>query len=266
MNLYAYSDYREYIRDKIAASKAVRGYQTILAKAARCQPSLLSLVIRSQGHLTRDHLAELAGYWGMDEDQTDYLLGLLELAKTSSRRMRAHQTARLAALKSKQVKLSSRFSDDVFQPTQIEAVYYSAWFWSAVHVMVSIPQYNETSEIAARLGLPENIIDQALTKLTKMGFIIRKGNRWSVTKKSIHLPPESFMNAANHINWRQRSIFDIQAGHQESMHYSSVFVMSRKDAELVKTVLLNAIDAARKISIPSPEEEVYCLNSDFFVV
>ena len=52
--------------------------------------------------------------------------------------------------------------------------------------------------------------------------------------------------------------------HITDKHYSSVISLSRLDAERVKKIILKALKDSEKILADSREEELYCLNFDFF--
>jgi hypothetical protein len=82
----------------------------------------------------------------------------------------------------------------------------------------------------------------------------------------IHLPASHFMNSVSHRNWRERANWDVELGKNESLHYTSVFAISRGDAEILRSFILKVIEKSRSIIKPSPSEEVYCMLCDFFEV
>ena len=74
LTIYEFEDYRQFIRHQLEANKQQRGYQSVLAKAAGCQPSFFSQAVRGQVQLTPDHAVGLADFWQLDSHQTDYFL------------------------------------------------------------------------------------------------------------------------------------------------------------------------------------------------
>ena len=74
------------------------------------------------------------------------------------------------------------------------------------------------------------------------------------------------MTETNHANWRRRAVIDISKLDAKSIHYTSVFSMSRSDAEQLRQLILEAIVAWRAMIPPSLEEDAICVNLDFFAI
>ncbi len=89
---------------------------------------------------------------------------------------------------------------------------------------------------------------------------------WQYHQGATHLTSDSIMTEANHTHWRQKAIQEIQFDNDFSLHYTSVFSLSRADTTLLREFLLKSIAEARKISDPSECEQAFCLNLDFFEV
>ncbi len=69
----------------------------------------------------------------------------------------------------------------------------------------------------------------------------------------------------HHNNWRQRALLDAQElGNTKSIHYSSVFTMSRKDFLRLHELSLQFLERGRQIIGPSKEEALYCVACDLF--
>jgi hypothetical protein len=110
------------------------------------------------------------------------------------------------------------------------------------------------------------LVEETLETLAQMGLVEKQREKWKITEADIHLSNRSPMNEVNHSNWRQRAILNIQAKHLDSIHYSSIFAISKSDAELIRKQLFDSLKKARETIGPSKEEELYCLNCDFFKV
>ena len=72
------------------------------------------------------------------------------------------------------------------------------------------------------------------------------------------------MSQVNHSNWRQRAILDLQKADETGVHYTSVFAVSRADAERMKELIAATTMRQRKMIPASPEEDLYCFLTDFF--
>src|SRR5438270_8428695 len=133
-----------------------------------------------------------------------------------------------------------------------------------MHILVSIPEYQTAAAISDRLDLPIELVKYALTQLEFMGLVERNENRWRVGKRDIHLPENSVMNELNHTHWRLRALADVQKRSKDSVHYTSIFAVSRADALRIREMVMELVMKSRQVVLPSPEEELFCMTCDFF--
>ncbi len=266
MNVFQFEDYREFLRVEANSRPKERGYKASLAAAAGCQRSVFSQVLKEKMHLSRDHVAELAQFLAMSPDEREYLVLLLDLARCHSKQLKTMTIRRLEELKSRQIRRPSKLSEaEIHEPAQ-QTLYYSSWYWSAVHLLTSIPAYQNPAAMAKRLELPALIVQDTLASLRKMGLVDQVNGKWRPTKKSIHLPIGSPLNEVNHSHWRLRAIQDVQRRSEHSTHYSLVCSMSKAESQKLRELLMDHIMKERAVIEPSQEEELYCITHDFFQV
>jgi len=83
----------------------------------------------------------------------------------------------------------------------------------------------------------------------------------------MHLDASSPLIRSHHANWRlhamDRHPFLDQ---KDELAYSFAVCLSAKDAKAVRASLLEMIADIRKRTDPSPSEELFCLNLDWFRV
>lgn len=266
MELFDFTEYREVIKWQIEKNESVRGYQTVLAKAAGCQRAFLSQALHSHVHLTLDHCAGLCKFWQFDDSETDYFLELVSLARSSSPSLQRIIERRIKSIKKSRLNLAERFKIENPLNENAQAIYYSSWHIAAVHVLLSIPEYSDAKKISKRLRLSTVVVDQTIKTLQDLKVIKKSTKGWNVSFNDLYLPKASHFTSVNHINWRQRAIENIQGQDPEALHYSVVSALSVKDIEIFRKNILKCIEDTRKIVAPSPEEEMVCFNCDFFRV
>ena len=266
MSLYNEIDYKMVIQKKIEENSLARGYKTQLALAAGCQKSFLSQVLHSHIHLTPDHAMGLTVFWGLLPDERDYFLELVQKDRASSRSLKELSASRLQEIRRRNQDLATRFQKTKPIEEAQQALYYSSWHWSAIHIMLTIPVFSYSHAIASRLLLPEAFVIQCLENLQQMRLVVKQGKKWRVTQNDIHLPQDSPLTAMNHGNWRNRAVADAQMRSPGNVHYTALHSLSRKDFDVIKGILLSALDKSRQIVKPSSEEELACICVDWFSV
>ncbi|MGK5082274.1 TIGR02147 family protein [Bdellovibrionota bacterium FG-1] len=263
---YSFTDYKEYIHAQIQAHSAERGYRSRLAEAAGCQMSYLSQLLHGTVQLTPDHALGLCSFWGLGENERDYFLELVHLARAGTRALKGLIAQRLEQMKKRAENLADRFNQPRVAEGVREVQYYSNWCYSAIHILTTIPAFQTVRAMAQRLFLPESFVEESLIRLEAMGLVRFHSGRWLATQAQIHLPKESLLNVMNHSNWRQRAALSAQLHQPGSLHYTAVHSMSREDYERIKDDLLRLIDQSRKVVTDSKEEELVNFNCDWFVV
>lgn len=98
MSLFEFSNYRDYIRYRLNQKREIRGYHSRIARAAGCQKSFLTQVLKEQLNLSRDHAAALTEFFKFSEQEANYFLALVDFERagtTSLRRMELQRIERL---------------------------------------------------------------------------------------------------------------------------------------------------------------------------
>ncbi len=261
-------NYKDVLKSKITENLGNRGYQSRLAAAAGCSRSFLSQVLAQHLdiHLTRDHAAGMCAFWNFNELQFEIFLLQLDFAKAKSTALKEHAAAKIKKLKKEQIKLPKEIAKENISEMQSQAIYYSTWLMAAVHMAITIPEFQDPKQLGQRLGLNENQIEKILIKLQEIGLAKKSDAHWAPTKKDINLNENSDFSTSNHIHWRNRAISKIYSRKPDSIHFSSVFSFNRKDVRALNELIKKMILDSRDLIIQSKEEELYCLNIDFFEI
>lgn len=261
--LYRSTDYKACLLAWVAVSAESRGEQSRLAAAAGCQRSYLSQVINGNQHLTMEHGVQLAQHYHFDDSATDYWLDLISLGRAGSKALREQLQRRLARRRTEWSELGSRVAGKCLSPDQ-QRLYYSAWYWGAIHVALSIPSLQHVEVLTQSLGIPRSTVAQVLTALEEMGLVRCLGkDRWESTGGHFHLPRQSPYNAINHLNWRQRSMV-APFNDEDSFRFSSCLSLSVSCFEQIRESLKVFLgETARDIDRSNPEF-LAALNIDLF--
>lgn len=267
MEVFGFSDYREYVTHRIQTDTEGRGYQKKLAVAAGCQSSYLSQVLSSQANLTVEQAMGLCSYWSFDEDETEFFMTLVQHDRAGTMKLKEHLLGKMDVIRVKRRKLSTRFQATSTITAGQELEYYSTWYLPVIHTMIAIPGFRQPKSIAAQLNLELQTVEDALTALQKSGLAEKTEFGWTNTARSIHLKSDSPLNYAYHNNIRQlagRAMQKSKPG--ENIHYSAVYSMSQADFDKLKQQMIATLEESRKVVIDSKEETTAVFALDFFKI
>ncbi|MBP9680690.1 MAG: DUF4423 domain-containing protein [Bacteriovorax sp.] len=192
-------------------------------------------------------------------------LQLVQFARAGTPSLRAHFLRTIGLAQEERLNLQKRVGLKQVLSKEDQATYYSLWYYAAVHVMSGIPSLQTKSAMAQELGLPVSKIAEILEFLIA-ARLIKEGDdgKYITGEGKIHLKKDSKMILRHHSNWRTQAIRSMEKGLESGIHYSVLLNTSKKDAELLRSMIARFIEDFMKIVHPSDDEEMNCFVIDFF--
>ncbi len=265
LDIFTYSDYKKYLREKINKDAlTVKGLRGQLAKYLRCQPSYLSQVLNGKPNFTLEQAVLLNQFFHHDKLESKYFILLLEHHRAGTKDLREFFSEEISEVQKSRNSLKKRLKDTEEVSLENQHKYYSAWFYSAIHVILSIKEFQDPQKIAQHFNLPLELVIEVINFLESSGLIINRNGSFELTKKRLHLEQESVFIQRHHINWRSQALQSAEKNLREDLHFSSVIAIAKKDFPAIKEIFVQAIEEARKVIRPSKEERVYAITMDFF--
>lgn len=264
--VYEFNDYKKYLKALLEQGDKPWGLVSKLADACGCQRSYFSRAVNTEVHLTPDHAYNLSRYLNLSESETEYFLCLLEKNRASTSTYRDRQIHKIKKLKDEYENLQKIVKRPVSTLGEKEFLYYSTWYMSALHIIVSIPKYQTTQEISQKLQLDPQTVEESLQILKNFELIRFERGKWTFNSSEIHITKDSPLVNFHHNNWRQRALLDTQKKKTDSIHFTVVQSLNYEAWEKIKNKLLQFIDEYSKTAASSPSEDLVCLTCDFFKV
>lgn len=265
LSVFDYRDYKKYIRERIKAYPGGgHGVQLKLAKSVGCQTAFVSQVLRGNPHFSLEQGIRINKFFGHTKEEGRFFLLLLEFAKAGSFDLKNHFEALIDEVINQRNHLEKRLNAPDRVPDELQHVYYSVWYYAAVHVMLSIPGLRTPEAICASLKLSREKVIHILEFLTQAGLAVVRGGQYEIGSKVLHLSRESPHIFRHHSNWRNRALISIDQNSPQDLHYSNVVTVAQKDVPLIKEEFIKAIEKFRSIVQESREETVQVLSLDFY--
>ncbi len=144
------------------------------------------------------------------------------------------------------------------------AVFYSAWYFLATQIGLTIPEWRTHEGLAKNLGLSSKKVAEVLQFLCESGLVKKEGSHFLPTESQIRLGKDSHHILKHHMNWRVKALESLENETLEDLHYSGVVSLSEADVVRIKNLLLDQLKENLKIITDSKEERLFVLNIDFF--
>jgi uncharacterized protein (TIGR02147 family) len=170
VGVYAYLDYRAFLRDHYASKKAASrafSYRAFSKRAGVSSPNYLKLVIEGKRSLSPKMAERFAHACGLDTDGSRYFVQLVGFNQAKTSVERAQFYDRLTGFQ--------RYR----QAHKLElahAAYYSEWFMPAIRELVAAPRFREDPDWIAEQMIPiitPTQARQALETLIELKLLVR---------------------------------------------------------------------------------------------
>ncbi len=266
-SLFEYSDYKTYLDEKIAAMPSKgRGVKLKLAEYLNCQNTFVSQVLNGDPHFSLEQGAKLNEFFEHSKDESKFFLLLLHLSRAGNSELRKYYQEEMDELIIKNSDLKKRTNMKGSLREKDQDIYYSSWLYSAVHILVTIKEFQNAVMIAKRLSISKDKALEVLGFLTECGLLQKDGSTYSSGMTRIHLSKDSPHINRHHSNWRMRAVHSIDMNQASDLHFSNVVSMGEKDIVRIREIFIKAIAEARSIIKDSPEEKLHSICVDFFEV
>lgn len=265
VDIYEYTDYKKYLTDFITKQKKIT--RAAIAELLNCQRSYISQILNSHSHFSSEQIFQIAKYIKLSTEQTKFLVLIFNYNRTAHDGLANLYLKDIKEIKEEQnsiktvIETTSELSDkDKYQ-------YYSKWWYSAIHILLSIDRYNSFETISERLKLSVETVQEVILFLFETGLVENDSSFYKISDARIHLDKKSPLIAIHHKNWRQRVIESLDRTETNPVNYSSVVSLSQEACEQIKKVIRKSIsDSEKALHESDGELELYSLCIDFFKV
>lgn len=265
MTVFDAKNYKDFLSQVLSTSGEARGMRSKLANHLNCQNGFITQVLGGETHFSLEHAMKINHFLGNSHEESHFFMLLVQRDRSGSIDLQQYYQEQLNSILKDRQEIKKRLKDTNTISVEDASIYYSHWYYSAIHVLTSIPVYQDKKRVAERLGLELELVSEVLEFLIQLGLVELKHGKYINTGKRLHLPKNSPLISKHHTNWRVEAIKSLEQKEKLNLHYSLVLSISEKDAQRLRDLLLEMIDQSEKIFIPSPEEEMYVLNLDWFL-
>ncbi len=263
-SVYEHTNYKTYLRIVIAErAKGGYGERSRLARILNCQSAYISQVLNGDSHFNLEQADVINGYCGHTKEEARFFFLLVGLARSGTTSLREKFKEQIDEVLESRLILKNRISVKTTLRPDGQATYYSHWTYSAVHMLLTIPEFRTKETIATRLNISVERTSEILDFLVQSGLAVSEKGKFHSGEVRLHIPSDSPFVVNHHTNLRLRAIQQLEGGTKE-IHYSSIVTLSKGDLRKIKDLLIGIIQNVKAIVKDSNEEELCAFNLDFF--
>lgn len=265
-DLFQSQDYRAYLRQEFSGFGPHRGRRLKLATALGCQTSFVSQVVTDRAHFSLEHAIKTSNFLNHSPMEKQYFMTLVQRDRAASSELVHHFNEELSRIRKKVDQIKERIGVKTQLSAEDQMMYYSAWYYSAIHILTVFPEFSSVEALAQKLKLEVQVVKRALQFLVERGFVTRGSQGYAIGKTRIHLPKGSAMLSKHHSNWRMRAMESAEHERPDELHYTAILGISKKDTQKFREKLLKLLEEFEPVVRDSKEEHVVAVTLDLFKV
>lgn len=265
MWIVEFTNYKTFLRSFIKTFPGHgRGQAARLAEHLSVTPMVISHILKRERHFTQDQALKTAKFFGLDERSTEYFLAMVDLAKAESDELKNYHQQRLNKIREEVQNIKNLVAGRTELSESDMGIYYSNWYYSAVWLSTAIKSFRDIDSIAEYFKLGRARVGEIVAFLLRTGLCVQQDGYLMPGKTAIHVQKNSEFVNNHRRNWREKAREKFSEPEPGDIFYSSPVSMSRKDADAFQKELLKMIKEFSKRVESSPEQQLMCLNIDWF--
>lgn len=266
MTVFEYKNYHKFLQDWFE-NMPKRGYGQAakLAQAMEVNPAIITQVFKGEKDFTQEQASDFCDYVGFTDLESDYFLLMVQLARASSRGLKHKLERQINEVLSKTKDAKERLPNAHAELSEeAKSIFYSQWYFSGIRMLTSIKEFQTIEAIAEKTQLPRATVKRVVDFLLLQNLCIEKNDKILMGPQSTHISKNSPLVSRHHINWRLRACEQVEANRSDELFFTSPLSIATSDIAKVQSILHESIDKIFAVVNPSKEEEVACLNIDWF--
>lgn len=253
-----------YLSKRLSPPEGPRGAKARFAEHLRIKPAYLSQVLAKKVALSPEHADLANSYFNHSVEEADFFLLLVNRDRSGSQSLRRHYDRQVRSILQKRLEVTERLGRKGELSAVAQGVYYSSWIFAALHVATTIPALRTPQALRERFGLSAETVARTMKFLEENALVERRGDGFHPTQSWVRLARTSPLITPLHTNWRQAAIRNIPVQEDSDFHFSGIYTLDAKTAEVIREALLTSVrEQVLKIET-APEREIFALGVDFF--
>lgn len=266
LDIFQYDSYQKYLQDYLRPSLK-KGALGELASFLGCHPSRLTRFIKGNQQPTSEQSYLITKHFNLDARESQYFLALVELARATSDTYKKFLKEKLSALREGRAQPPATMNAPERPMNQSEEnLFHSSYLYMAIWMASAITHENSLEEIAGRLEIPVNLVEQYGLSLCQMGLCEIEFGRIKPLARLLSFTDQYGQLTRFLSNWRALAIQRVSTPSPHDYFYSEPMGIGRTSAEEIRKILKTAVSNSKRILAGEASEELFCLNVDFFKI
>jgi uncharacterized protein (TIGR02147 family) len=264
MSIFEFENYKLFVRQKIKTfPRRGRGQLLRIAGLLNIHTSMVTHIFKGDSNLSVEQALKLAEYFALNSLETEYFITLVHLARATNKQSRDYFDRQLDTLRSRALNLSERLQAAKNLDEKDQAIFYSAWYFSAIHLLCAIREFKSPNALAEAMDLPLPMVGRAVDFLLTRGLLVEEKGVYKIGQTRTYVSRDSHFVNKHHLNWRLKSVAQLDYVPDDELVFTHAIAVSERDFSRIREEIVRFLEIYKTISEPSPSEKICFLNIDW---
>lgn len=267
MTVFDFNNYKDFVIKRIE-SMPKRGHGQFRKMAIFLSINSVNVtqIFRGARDLTTEQACMLCEFFGLSDLEGQFFVSLVEYERASHHKLKQMIRRRLDEILEKSLDLKQRLRSQGELTEETKAIFYSAWYYSAIRLACSVPELRSVDTLAKYFNLPLSTVNRTIEFLINTGLCKEIDGRLAIGPSATHLEASSPLITRHHTNWRMKAVEKMERLGAEELCLSMPCSLSEKSIKHIRKELVECIEKITQHIDASPEEKLACLNIDWFKI
>lgn len=264
MRIWEFLDYREYLDQKLGSEGSRTGLRKKLAEAIPVHTTFVSQVLKGRNEFSLEQAEAINTFLEHTDDEGEYFIFLLLKGRSENPKLKSRFEKKIQSMRDQRLSIKTRLNAKDEINAKDREKFYSSSIYGAIHVLCSIPKYQNMNSICEITRLSKKRVSEIIDFMLRLGILKQEKEKIISQNNHIHLGNDSDLILKHHANWRLHTLSHLQFVDKNDLHYSACLSLSKDDAFKIKESILQNLKNNVDVISKSKEEEAYVMSIDFY--
>lgn len=264
MNVFEFEDYKVFVREKLKTfPRNGHGQFLRIAKLLSIHTTMVTHIFKGDSNLSVEQALKLADYFAMSALEKEYFVALVLYFRAANVDSKKYFKNQISELRKRALNLSERLNVKKTLNETDQAIFYSAWYYSGIRLLIATREFRGAEEIAEAIGLPVVTVARTLEFLVSRGLVEFNDNIYSVGQTLTYVSRDSHFVGKHHLNWRLKALEQLDHVPSDELVFTNSIAISARDFQLIREEIVKFLERFKSIGDPSPSEQLCFLTIDW---
>jgi len=228
LEIYEFYSYKKYLENRLGKRGSRTGLRKKLSEFMRVHTTFVSQVLLDKADFSLEQAESINDFLLHTDAESEYFIYLVMYGRAGSAALKRRLKNKIQELKTVRLDIKKRLQSASSITPEQKYKFYSSHLYGAIHVLVSIPQFQKFDDLLKALRIDEQKLKEMIEFLLEIGVVVTDKEKLKPGPSHVHLGNDSDLIVQHHKNWRLHSLTNVNKKEKTDVRYSACMSLSKE--------------------------------------